>query len=249
MATSTPVSIPIPSSRPKLGWGKDRIQRFLLLDSTLGYLFLLPALLVIVGLVAYPFANAIVMTFQNKTAGAPGRFHWPGQLPGAIGQRGFLAHGFQHRRLYGLWRRAQIFLWAQYGAGAQPGAHLEQSVPLLPAHSLGHPDGHFGAQLALDLRRCQRAHQQCPGASEPGRRDHLLALRPASRHVLGHRGGHLAGHTVFYHELSGRPAGHSQGTLRSGGDRWGVCDSSSSSSSRYRVCSPSSSPRSCCRRS
>src|SRR5215510_3069484 len=74
MATSTPVSIPIPSSRPTLGWWKGRVQRFLLLDSTLGYLFLLPALLVILGLVAYPFANAIVMTFQNKTAGAPGRF-------------------------------------------------------------------------------------------------------------------------------------------------------------------------------
>ena len=73
MATSAPVSIPIPSSRPALSW-KDRLQRFLLLDSTLGYLFLLPALLVIVGLVAYPFVNAIVMTFQNKTAGAPGRF-------------------------------------------------------------------------------------------------------------------------------------------------------------------------------
>ena len=65
MATSTPVSIPIPSSRPALSW-KDRVQRFLLLDSTLGYLFLLPALLVIVGLVAYPFASAIVMTFQEK---------------------------------------------------------------------------------------------------------------------------------------------------------------------------------------
>jgi len=73
MATSTPVSIPIPSSRPALGW-QGRVQRFLLLDSTLGYLFLLPALLVILGLVAYPFASAIVMTFQNKTAGAPGRF-------------------------------------------------------------------------------------------------------------------------------------------------------------------------------
>jgi multiple sugar transport system permease protein len=73
MATSAPVSIPIPSSRPTLSW-KDRVQRFLLLDSTLGYLFLLPALIVILGLVAYPFVNAIVMTFQNKTAGAPGRF-------------------------------------------------------------------------------------------------------------------------------------------------------------------------------
>src|SRR2546430_3618515 len=73
MATSTPISIPIPSSRPTLGW-QGRVQRFLLLDSTLGYLFLFPALLVILGLVAYPFASAIVMTFQAKTAGAPGRF-------------------------------------------------------------------------------------------------------------------------------------------------------------------------------
>src|SRR5437870_11879069 len=74
MATSSSVSIPIPSSRPRLGWWRGRVQRFLLRDSTLGYLFLFPALLVILGLVAYPFANAIVMTFQNKTAGAPGRF-------------------------------------------------------------------------------------------------------------------------------------------------------------------------------
>jgi ABC-type sugar transport system permease subunit len=73
MATSAPVSIPIPSSRPTLSW-QNRVQRFLLRDSTLGYLFLLPALLVILGLVAYPFVSAIVMTFQAKTAGAPGRF-------------------------------------------------------------------------------------------------------------------------------------------------------------------------------
>jgi multiple sugar transport system permease protein len=50
------------------------VERFLLQDRVLGYLFLLPALVVILGLVAYPFANAIVMTFQEKTAGAPGRF-------------------------------------------------------------------------------------------------------------------------------------------------------------------------------
>ena len=74
MATSTTVRIPLPSSRPALGWWRGKVLRFLLWDSTLGYLFLLPALLVIVGLVAYPFASAIVMTFQNKTAGAPGRF-------------------------------------------------------------------------------------------------------------------------------------------------------------------------------
>src|SRR5256712_6641359 len=72
MATLTTVSLPLPSSRRGLSW--PRVQRFLLHDRTLGYLFLLPAMLVIVGLVAYPFASAIVMTFQAKTAGAPGRF-------------------------------------------------------------------------------------------------------------------------------------------------------------------------------
>jgi multiple sugar transport system permease protein len=76
MATihTTTVNLPLPSSRRGLGWPGDRIQRFLATDRTLCYLFLFPAILVIVGLVAYPFASAIVMTFQAKTAGAPGRF-------------------------------------------------------------------------------------------------------------------------------------------------------------------------------
>jgi multiple sugar transport system permease protein len=74
MATSTTVRIPLPSSRPALDRWRDKVQRFLLRDSTLGYFFLLPALLIILGLVAYPFVNAVVMTFQAKTAGAPGRF-------------------------------------------------------------------------------------------------------------------------------------------------------------------------------
>src|SRR5262245_15165276 len=74
MATSTTVSLRLPSSRRGLGWWGDRVQRFLLHDRTLGYLFLFPALIVILGLVAYPFASGIVMTFQAKPAGAPWRF-------------------------------------------------------------------------------------------------------------------------------------------------------------------------------
>jgi len=73
MATSTTAGLSLPSPSQSLGWG-TRIQRFLLRDSTLGYLFLLPAVVVILGLVAYPFLNAIIMTFQAKTAGAPGRW-------------------------------------------------------------------------------------------------------------------------------------------------------------------------------
>src|SRR2546422_11073750 len=74
MGTSTTVSLPVPSSRPGLGWRGHRVQRLLLHDRNLGYLFLFPAMLVILGLVAYPFASALVMTLPAKTAGAPGRF-------------------------------------------------------------------------------------------------------------------------------------------------------------------------------
>jgi len=74
MATSATAGLSLPSPSRTFGWWRGKVQRFLLHDRTLGYLFLFPAMLVILGLVAYPFANAIVMTFQNKTAGAPGRF-------------------------------------------------------------------------------------------------------------------------------------------------------------------------------
>jgi multiple sugar transport system permease protein len=73
MATSSTVSLPVPQVRKPLSF-RQKLERFLMQDGILGYLFLLPALAVILGLVAYPFVNAIVMTFQAKTAGAPGRF-------------------------------------------------------------------------------------------------------------------------------------------------------------------------------
>jgi ABC-type sugar transport system permease subunit len=63
MATSASLGLSLPSSRRTYQLWNDKVWRLLLLDRTLGYLFLLPALLVILGLVAYPFANAIVMTF------------------------------------------------------------------------------------------------------------------------------------------------------------------------------------------
>lgn len=74
MAPPATVSIPLPpSARPVPAW-REKTARWLLQDRTLGYLFLAPALLIILGLVAYPFASAILLTFQQKTAGAPGRF-------------------------------------------------------------------------------------------------------------------------------------------------------------------------------
>jgi multiple sugar transport system permease protein len=43
-------------------------------DWILGYLLLLPAIAVLVGLIAYPFLYAIYLSVQNKPIGAPGTF-------------------------------------------------------------------------------------------------------------------------------------------------------------------------------
>ena len=74
MATSATSGIAVPSGTGTLRYQSGKISRFLLRDRTLGYLFLAPALVVVLCLVAYPFFNAVLLTFQAKTAGAPGKY-------------------------------------------------------------------------------------------------------------------------------------------------------------------------------
>jgi multiple sugar transport system permease protein len=74
MATSATSSIATPPGSGALRYQSGKISRFLLRDRQLGYLFLAPALLVILGIVVYPFVGAVLLTFQQKTAGAPGTY-------------------------------------------------------------------------------------------------------------------------------------------------------------------------------
>jgi multiple sugar transport system permease protein len=74
MATPETPSIALSSGSNALRFQSGKLARFLLQDRTLGYLFLTPALLVILCVVAYPFVSAVLLTFQQKTAGAPGKF-------------------------------------------------------------------------------------------------------------------------------------------------------------------------------
>jgi multiple sugar transport system permease protein len=74
MASSATSSIALSPDRKTLRFQSSKLSRFLLRDRTLGYLFLTPALLVVIGIVAYPFVNAVLLTFQAKTAGAVGRY-------------------------------------------------------------------------------------------------------------------------------------------------------------------------------
>ncbi len=54
--------------------GRRRLSVALRREASLAYTLLTPGLLVILGLVAYPFLSAISLSLQNKMVGAPGRF-------------------------------------------------------------------------------------------------------------------------------------------------------------------------------
>jgi multiple sugar transport system permease protein len=53
---------------------RRRMSLTLRREARLAFAILAPALLVILGLVAYPFVSAIYLSLQNKMVGAPGRF-------------------------------------------------------------------------------------------------------------------------------------------------------------------------------
>lgn len=56
--------------------GAQRLRRVLGPDWTLGWGLLAPVVVVVLGLLAYPFANAILMSFRNDLIGSEG--HWVG---------------------------------------------------------------------------------------------------------------------------------------------------------------------------
>jgi multiple sugar transport system permease protein len=74
MATSATSRVAVASGTGTLRYQSSKLSRFLLRDRSLGYLFLAPALAIVACLVAYPFIDAVLLTFQAKTAGAPGKW-------------------------------------------------------------------------------------------------------------------------------------------------------------------------------
>ena len=146
-------------------------------DRTLGYLFLAPALLVILVLVIYPFVGAVFLTFQSKTAGAPGTW------VGLNNYRELLSNEVFSRTVYNSIFYTVVAVALKFVFGLSMALVLNQerlfnNFSLLPAHPLGHSHGDLGVELALDLRRRQRAHQQRARAPGADRRDDFLALDP-----------------------------------------------------------------------
>ncbi len=89
-------------------YGRDRNQnthaahkrRFFGREAWLGYLLILPLLLVMVGLLAYPVVNALLISLQDKRLGTPGRF---------IGLDNYAELLFRDRRFWGVVRNSFVF--------------------------------------------------------------------------------------------------------------------------------------------
>jgi ABC-type sugar transport system permease subunit len=88
-ATATNVQQPR-ARRPRI-FGKE---------ARLGYALILPLLLVMIGLLAYPVANALLISFQDKRLGQPGRF---------IGLENYAELLFRDRRFWGVVRNSFVF--------------------------------------------------------------------------------------------------------------------------------------------
>lgn len=58
----------------RIGGGRRALKRVLGRDGGTAWAFLLPITLVMVGLIAYPFISAIVLTFQEKSVGSPAKW-------------------------------------------------------------------------------------------------------------------------------------------------------------------------------
>lgn len=71
---STMAESTLDTTQPPVERGPNGLTRMFGRDWKLGYAFILPLLLVLVTLVAYPFFAGIVLSFQNKTVGSDARW-------------------------------------------------------------------------------------------------------------------------------------------------------------------------------
>jgi multiple sugar transport system permease protein len=75
-------------------------RRFFGREAWLGYTLILPLLVVMIGLLAYPVVNALLISLQDKRLGTPGRF---------IGLDNYAELLFRDRRFWGVVRNSFVF--------------------------------------------------------------------------------------------------------------------------------------------
>ena len=136
-----------------------------------GMAMLLPTVLILVGLVLYPFVYSIWLGFSDKTVGSAGQFVGSRELP--------LRHrvaAVQHRALVNtvVFTVCAVAHQARArdggGARAQPADPRPELLPRLPAPALGDAGVRRLPGLALALRSAERADQLRPDRPRAHRR-------------------------------------------------------------------------------
>ena len=119
---------------------------------TLAFLFLLPTMVVLTCVVLYPFTYALLLSFQDKTAGIPSRFIGLQNYIELLSDREFLDIFYNTVWYTVVGCRHQIHDRPRVGAGPQPAAALQQHLSHDPVHPLGDTDRHRLADLAMGLQ-------------------------------------------------------------------------------------------------
>ena len=142
------VAVALPTPARPARWPSVRTR-----ESLGGMVLLAPTLLLLLGLVLYPFFYAIWLAFSDKTVGSPGavrracanfrlRLAWP-QFSAAV---------HEHDRLHRVRGGHQVRARDGGGPRAQPADPRAELLPRLPAPALGHAGVRRLSRVALALR-------------------------------------------------------------------------------------------------
>ncbi len=195
------------------------LKRILGRDWAAAYLFVLPTLLLLGGLIAYPFVNAVYLSFTNTVTLQTGPFVGLQNYQTLWNDPAFRQLGTQHDRLHCLLGLLQVLARALGSHPHSPHQAFSQCAGRLDPAALDHPVGGDRDDLAQPARPGLRRRQPVPAADEHRGQGFPLARCLQHGHALGHHGQHLAGHPLLHHHDAGRSQLNRRGALRSGPHR------------------------------
>ena len=219
--TARPESFGAGASAPlaSRSWFKST-QRVLGRDWPTAYLFVLPTVLLLFGLIGYPFFRAVYLSFHNAVGVRVGNFVglenyanlWADSFfLRAVGVTiAFTFWSVLIKFILGLSTALLLHNIPRWGA-------VLGGLVLLPYII---PEVVRGARLARPAGPAVRRAQLHPGQRpRHPRQGPALAGRPDHRAALGHHGQHLVGPAVLHHPDGGRPEGDRRRAVRGRLDR------------------------------
>ena len=227
-----------------------RFTRVLGRDWKIAFLFVLPMVLLMVGLIFWPFISAILMsTTTLQLPDRRDRQRRAAQLPAPVHQQRLPAVAAEHDQFHVLVARHQVRHRHDHRADPQQPLPLREPAVGNHAAALDRAGDRHRARLEEHLRSAVRRPQSDPAGPRHHRPAARLAVRSADGDGQRHRGERLEGHSLLHAAAARRPQGHRQRAATRRPRSTAPTPSSGSATSRCRACATSSSSCCCCRSS